>query len=105
MFNTNLKMGSNSQTVNLNTPSTGMLQRSNPKSIFVTVEKGSVQEKNLFPNDGSTSVLYRHNYNTPGYDKYKETKGRVDVIILQVLIFGANSLMIECIEPKYLIEI
>ncbi len=97
-------MGSNSQTVHLNTPSTGMLQRSHPKSIFRKVEIGSEREKTVFPFDGTVPYIHQYSFTDHGYNNYKDTKGKVHVIILQVLVFGQNSLMVECVEPKYLEE-
>lgn len=106
MFNTtNMKLGSNSQTVQLNTPSTGILQRSNPKSIFIRFQIGSKMEERVFPSDGTSPYIYKCEYSSNQYDNYKETQGKIEVIVLQILIFGENQYLVEVVEPRHLIEI
>ena len=106
MFNTtNMKLGSNSQTVQLNAPSTGILQRSNPKSIFVRFQKGSKMEGMVFPSDGTNPHIHRYEYSDDRREKYRETNGRIEIVVLQILIFGENYYLVEVVEPKYLIEV
>lgn len=105
MFNTtNMHLGGNSQTVQFNAPCTGILQRSNPKSIFVRFQKNSPMEDMVFPNNGINPYIHKYEYSDNGYDIYSNTKGKIEVIVLQILIFGNNSYLVEVVEPKYLIE-
>ena len=105
MFNTtNMKLGSNSQTVQFNAPSTGILQRSNPKSIFVRFQKGSTMEDMVFPSDGTLPHIHKYEYSDNRRNKYKETNGKIEVVVLQILVFGENYYLVEVVEPKFLIE-
>jgi hypothetical protein len=105
MFNTtNMNLSSYSKTVQFNTPSTGILQRSNPKSIFVRFPKGSNMEDMVFPRDGTNPYIYQYEYGDNNRDNYKDTKGKIEVVVLQILIFGDNQYLVEVVEPKYLIE-
>lgn len=90
MFNsTNINLKSSSTTVQFNTPCTGILQRSHPRSVFIRFQKESEMERNIFPCNGTTSTIKR-------YDKY------IDVTILQILIFGDNSFLVEVVESTFL---
>ena len=111
MLNTtnNFRLGSNTQTVSFNSPSTGILQRSHPKSTFIRFRLGDNVEKHLFPKDGKNSHIYKYSQWTNDgesdkYNEYEETKGRVEVFVLQVLIFGDNNYLAEVVETKYLVE-
>jgi hypothetical protein len=103
MFNT-FKLGSNSQTVQFNAPSTGILQKSNPKSLFVRFQKGSKMEEMVFPSDGSNAHIHKYEYSDSMRDKYSDTNGKIEVVVLQVLIFGDNNYLVEVIEPRYLTD-
>lgn len=103
MFNnTIMKLGNNSQTVQFNAPCTGILQKSNPKSIFVRFQKNSNLEGCVFPSNGQPPYIHEFRYDESGYGEYKSHK--IEVIVLQVLIFGDNQYLCEVIEPKYLTE-
>lgn len=106
MFNTtNMKLGSNSQTVQFNTPSSGILQRSNPKSIFIRFQKGSNMEEMVFPSDGKNPHIHKFEFSHNSYDTYSKSNGKIEVTVLQILIFGQDQYLVEVIEPKYLIEV
>lgn len=94
MLNTNIQLGSNSQTVRFNQPSTGILQRSHPKSIFVRFQKNSEMEKEIFPYDGTKPFL-----------TIKSSYDKKYVVVLQVLIFGDNSYLVEVVEEEFLNEV
>jgi len=91
--NTNIKMGSNTNNVTFNTPSTGMMQRSHPKSFFVRFQKGSTMEKKLFPTYGEASHIV---------DSNNVRKILVDV--LQILIFGDDFYLVEIVRTEHLSE-
>lgn len=76
MFNTEIKMGSH--TVNFNSPCVGMLQKSHPKSTFVSCQQTSNMHKNLLPFTAEQPTLLKH----------KDSSNRVDVTVLQVMVFG-----------------
>jgi hypothetical protein len=105
MFNTtHMSLGGNSQTVQFNAPCTGILQRSNPKSIFVRFQKNSKMENMVFPDNGTNPYIHQFEYYSSKYKNYKDTDGKVEVVVLQILIFGDNQYLVEVIEPKYLVE-
>lgn len=92
MFDTNsIKLGSNSQSITLNTPSTGMMQRSHSKSAFVRFQKGSEMEKRIFPMDASNPIVIRN-----GCD--------IEIVVLQISIFGDNYYLVEIVEASFLKE-
>ena len=91
MLNTNIKLGSNSQTVQFNSPSTGILQRSHPKSTFIRFQKGSELEKSIFPHNGQKPYLWIN-----GEKKH--------MVVLQILIFGDNYYLVEIVNEEYLTE-
>ena len=102
MLNTNIKLGSNSQNVTFNQTSTGMMQRSNPNSIFVRFQRGSPMEKMVFPSNGTNSQIAKFEYGSYRYEEYKKTEGRIDVTVLQILIFGEDQYLCEVIENKFI---
>ena len=100
MFNkTSLKVGSNSQTVHFNTPSSGILQKSHPKSRFIRFQRNSDFEGRLFPLDQE---------HTPHIldDRHKERWNikKVEVTVLQILIFGEDHYLCEIVENSFLVE-
>ena len=99
-----MHMGNNSHIVSFNTPCTGILQRSNPNSIFIRFQQDSIMEKCIFPSNGSVPYAAKFEYGSPGYDKYKSSDGKVEVTVLQILLFGDNQYLVEVIELKYLVE-
>lgn len=102
---TTIILGSTSQCVQFNAPSTGILQRSNPKSIFVRFQKGSEMEKMVFPSTGVNPYIHQYEWGNKMYDNYRESEGKIEVVVLQILIFGDNYYLVEVVEPKYLVEI
>lgn len=104
MFGTNIKLGSNSQSVQFNTPSTGMMQRSHPKSIFIRFQKGSDFEKMVFPCDGKSPYIKKFDFGSEGYDEFKDTKGKIEVTVLQILVFGNDYFLCEVVENSNLKE-
>ena len=100
MFNqTTIKTGNNSQYLQFNTPCTGILQRSNPKSFFIRFQKDSKVESMVFPSNGNTPYIERIVYK----NNYTDTV-KIDIMVLQILIFGDNYYLVEVIEPHNLIE-
>lgn len=87
---TNIKMGSNTQVVQFNTTSTGMMQRSHPKSFFVRCSLGSNMEKWLFSERGEQSKIDKA---TSSYNTVFE-----EVQVLQILIFGNDRYLIEIVK-------
>lgn len=103
MLNTiNIRLGSNSQTVSFNTTSTGMMQRSNPNSIFIRFHKTSNLAKMVFPDNGNNPYIEKFEYSSSKYDKYKETNGKLEVTVLQVLIFGQDEFLCEVLDNLHL---
>ena len=102
MLNTNIKLGSNSQTVTFNQTSTGMMQRSNPNSIFIRFQKNSTLAKMVFPDNGNNPYIEKFDYNSSKYQKYKDTGGKLEVIVLQILVFGQDEFLCEVIDTKFL---
>lgn len=93
MFNsTKIQLGSNSQTVQFNTPSSGMLQRSHSKSFFIRFAKGSKMEDWVFSEE-------------PYCDKkeaYPYTK--TFVTVLQIMVFGDIQYLCEVVKNEHLVE-
>lgn len=88
MFNsTQIKLGSNSQTVQFNTPSSGMLQRSHPKSFFLRFAKGSTLEKWIFDEKPYSNI-----------DEYGRNKTLVTV--LQIMVFGDIQYLCEVVKNE-----
>ena len=104
MLNTDIKLGSNSQTVKFNAPSHGMMQRSHPRSVFVRFQKDSAMEKWVFPRNGDNPYIAELKYDDKLYDDYRDTRGRIEITVLQILIFGNDQYLVEVVEPKYLKE-
>jgi len=99
---TNIRLGSNSQTVSFNATSTGMMQRSNPNSIFIRFHKNSDLAKMVFPDNGNNPCIERFQYGSSKYNKYKETDGKLEVTVLQVLVFGQDEFLCEVLDNLYL---
>lgn len=98
MFNsTQIKLGSTSQTVSFNTPSTGMMQKSNPKSKFVRFQKGSKMEEWLFPKDNIDPTIHIKN-------KYSVWEATGKITVLQVLIFGDDQFLCEVVYDEDLTD-
>jgi len=93
---TNIKMGSNTSNVTFNTPSTGMIQRSHPKSFFIRFQRGSKMEEYVFPSKVGSSFLSRQ-------EEYPY-KGITEINVLQVLVFGDNYFLCEVVKVEDLIE-
>lgn len=92
MFNTtNIKMGSVTSEITLNTPSHGMIQRSHPKSFFVRCQNGSALSKMIFPQDGEAS----HSHKQIDYP-YKKTF----VEVIQIMVFGEDWFLVELVKKE-----
>lgn len=89
---TQIKLGSNSQTVQFNSPSSGMLQRSNPKSFFIRFAKGSKMEDWVFSDNPYCDQL----------DQYPRTK--TFVTVLQIMVFGDIQYLCEVVKNEDLTE-
>lgn len=98
MFNTTqIKLGSTSQTVLFNTPSSGMIQKSNPSSQFIRFGKGSKMEEWVFPSEGKIPCIKKRK------DQYSSYESLGDITVLQVLIFGDNQYLCEIVFNKDII--
>lgn len=107
---TYIRMGDTTNKVQFNTPSTGMMQRSHPKSKFLRFQKGSNMEKWIFPEDGKDSYIqkrgkwiepiYKDRFNAPGSYEIIE----IPIEVLQILIFGDNYYLVEYVKIEDLKE-
>lgn len=79
MFN-QYKLGDNSQTVTMNTPCTGMIQKSMPLSKFMRFHQRSKYADHIFCDN-------------PSLDEY----GKIKIIVLQIMVFGNNEILMEYI--------
>lgn len=77
--------------VNLQQPSTGFIQKSNPVSRFIRFQRGSEIEKQLFPSDPTEVPKLSSRI----YNKCEE-----EVIILQICIFGQDYMLAEYVFKK-----
>lgn len=103
-INTNIKLGNNSQTVTFNSSSTGMIQKSHPKSKIMRFSIRSKMENMVFSCDEKPPHIHKYKYGDTEYEKYRDTNGMVEVEVLQMIIFGDNHYMVEVVEPRFLIE-
>jgi hypothetical protein len=103
---TNIKFGSNSQTVQFNAPSSGILQRSHPKSTFVRFQRSSEMEKMIFPSNGNEPYIHKFDWSDDRkiVEDYKNQDRKIIVTVLQILIFGNDYYLVEVVEPKFLFE-
>ena len=89
--------------VNLNSPSTGFIQKSNPVSRFIRFQKGSEIEKLLLPTDPREvprleyTVHKKNEYyrDHPWQDQFVNEKMQEEVVVLQICIFGDNYMLAE----------
>ena len=94
--------------VNLNQPSTGFIQKSNPMSRFIRFQRGSEVEELLFPIEPNVKPrLYYFDKKAlptnPDLSYWmRETKEKVyeDVTVLQVMVFGADYMLAEYVFNK-----
>lgn len=81
--------------VNLNTPSSGFIQKSNPMSRFIRFQRGSKIEDLLFPTEPNDKPhliqTVRKEYNGHPYD----SEEMVEVVVLQICIFGNDYMLAE----------
>lgn len=89
MLNTSIKLGSNSQSVTFNNPSTGMLQRSHSKSYFLRFQKTSEMKDWIFDPDPVRKIKTQ-------YGNYDEVK----IYVLQIMVFGDDCYLVECVDKK-----
>ena len=89
--------------VNLNQPSTGFIQKSNPVSRFIRFQRGSEIERLLFPTDPrQVPKLTYEEYHYDGrsfHESYKTTETE-EIIVLQVCIFGNDYMLAEYVFKK-----
>ncbi len=93
--------------VNLNQPSTGFIQKSNPVSRFIRFQRGSEIEGLLFPTetDQKPRLYYtkseRIASSVRSWDTTEiKTKVYEEVIVLQVCIFGNDYMLAEYVFCK-----
>lgn len=83
MLNTSIKLGD--ATVTFNTPCTGMIQKSHPKSNFARFHQRSKMADWVFSD----------------CPRLKEGTYQVDkIIVLQIMVFGDNELLMEYVYEK-----
>lgn len=87
MFNP-IKLGDSNQIVNFNATSTGHLQKSHPKSKFIRFQKSSSLEKTIFSINQKPYII--------GVDRFD----KIEITVLQILVFGDNYFLCEIIENK-----
>ncbi len=91
--------------VNLNQPSSGFIQKSNPVSRFIRFQRGSEIERKLFPTDPREvpKLTYQETHYDDSNEKwgnsYNVTKEE-EVVVLQVCIFGADYMLAEYVFKK-----
>jgi hypothetical protein len=93
---TTIKLGSNSQTVQFNTPSSGMMQRSHPKSRFIKFDNGSNLAISIFSENPHTKDLRT--------SEYQSSKPAGFVTVLQVMVFADIKYLCEIVNNEDLIE-
>ena len=93
--------------VNLNQPSTGFIQKSNPVSRFIRFQRGSEIEGLLFPTDAKKTPRLPYEEKQWIEDTAKPweshtitTKKYEEVIVLQVCIFGNDYMLAEYVFNK-----
>jgi hypothetical protein len=93
--------------VNLNQPSTGFIQKSNPISRFIRFQRGSEIERLLFPTESNvnprlyyTKVDHVKSPGRPWAVDRIENKVYEDVTVLQVCIFGNDYMLAEYVFNK-----
>ena len=91
--------------VNLNQPSTGFIQKSNPVSRFIRFQRGSEVEKLLFPTDPreTPKLTYKQRHfdeDRRPFERSYETTEEEEVIVLQVCIFGNDYMLAEYVFVK-----
>lgn len=107
---TYISMGDTTTKVQFNTPSTGMMQRSHPKSKFIRFQKGSQIEKEIFPLDGSTPTITLEYYSernfeyAVGWTGGEKIKKQIPIEVLQILVFGDNYYLVEYVKSSDLVD-
>lgn len=94
-----IKLGTNSQTVNFNSPCTGILQRSHSKSRFIKCHINSPIADRIFTIDGSEPFI-----NLKPHEHFDREKLPTKITVLQSMLFGDNNAMIEYVFNSDLIE-
>jgi len=105
MFNisqTNIKMGSHTSNVTFNQPSSGMMQRSHPKSFFVKFSGGSKMEDWIFNYQGESAALKKKTKYSS--DRNPDYENICEVEVLQVLVFGTIEYMVELVRKEDLVD-
>jgi len=95
MLNT-FKIGGNSTNVSFNTPSTGIIQKSHPKSKFTRFHSGSPMAKHMLDTDGNKLPVKRKGYS--------ESYDYLPIVVLQLMIFSDGDLICEFILQSDLEE-
>lgn len=109
MFNTSVIVGGSTQNVTFNSPCTGILQKSTTLSKFIRFQKGSTMEEWVFPIDGRQASIEKEEIISSSYDvnnsRFNDrftpsriVKTRINICILQILVFGDNYYLCEYIE-------
>lgn len=92
--------------VNMNTPSSGFIQKSNPMSRFIRFQRGSVIEGSLFPTDPRKTpcLIYKEQSYVENHKSWEsniiESEEREEVVVLQVCIFGDDYMLAEYVFKK-----
>jgi len=107
--NTNsFNIGGNTTKVSFNTPSTGIIQKSHPKSRFIRFHNGSALAKTVLDYEDNSRLEIDNPSreftinNATGKLAYHQT---IFITVLQLMIFGENWIMAEIVNDKDLIDI
>jgi len=95
---TNIKMGSNTSNVTLNTPSHGMMQRSHPKSRFIRFDIGSKVESWVF------NRIEKNAYCNKEKDEGDWRSFGKPITVLQVMVFGDIKYLCEIVNNEDLFD-
>lgn len=86
--------------VSLNAPSTGFIQKSNPVSRFIRFQRGSKIEDWIFPTEPNDKPHLKQTITREYNGHPYESEERVEVVVLQVCIFGDDYMLAEYVIAK-----
>lgn len=88
--NTSFNIGDITNQVSFNTPCTGLIQKSHPRSNFVRFHARSSMSEWVFSN-----------YPRLEKEKWYSDKGDTPkIVVLQIMVFGDNELLVEYVYEK-----
>jgi hypothetical protein len=96
MLNTvTLNIGDCTNKVSFNTPSTGIIQKSNPKSNFISFHSKSELAEYVFSE--YPRLTKRTSTWDEGSQRFLDTP---KIVVLQIMVFGDNELLVEYVFEK-----